>query len=111
MLYLGNLNQRLMGDVLGRWSNISGTKNNQKMALQQAQMLLQSAVTNSSVLNSLNNRLMGLLENQWKAKASARAQPNKEDVNILFNTLELSSKIAKPTVRVEVKVTTSILSI
>ena len=94
--------------MAGQWTNISVQKTRLKMEAQEAhrshQDRLQSIVRNSSTLNQMNNRLIGLLEDLWRTTAFASSESNKEDINILFNTLEISSQVKAPSVKIEVKV-------
>ena len=58
------------------------------------------------MLDTLNQKLMLNLQDAWKAQALVRSQPQKEDINILFNILEIANTINNPTVTVNVRVKT-----
>mmetsp|Transcript_12933 Transcript_12933/g.11065 ORF Transcript_12933/g.11065 Transcript_12933/m.11065 type:complete len:82 (-) Transcript_12933:281-526(-) len=65
---------------------------------------LSHAVQSSPVLDRLNTQILKALIYGWKEEAEARILPDKEDILIEFNSLELISTIIQPTLKVEITV-------
>lgn len=99
---------KLLKDFTTQWRSIANIRDKSNKKLEQERIdrrnALELAANKSSLLASLNTRLMTIMSEAWHDKALEKATPTKEDINILFNTLELPASITSPSVRIEVKV-------
>lgn len=77
-------------------------KSNKNARKQQRYETLMKAVKESQYLNNLNKKLTQYLTHAWREEAEDRVEPNKEEIIIEFNTLELTSDIVHPSIKVEV---------
>lgn len=89
---------------------ISDQKEKERIAREHMERLCY-AVKNSPLLQRLNGYLLKSLIYAWKQEAEARIQPAKEHIKIEFKSLELSSSIIQPTIKIEVAVCMFILVI
>ena len=105
---LNQLNKRAILIAVRRWQDYVDERQDSKRRHDQddqdREVKLICALTDSKDLSNLNQKVINLMLDAWKSQALAQAQPNKEDINILFNYLEIAQAVENPTVRVEVKV-------
>jgi len=110
---LQNLNKKVLLTFINRWLDYTDERQNSKRRHaqddQDREVKMIVALTETNLVNNLNQKVITLLLDAWKSQALAQAQPNKEDINILFNNLEISPLVENPIVRVEVKVIISII--
>jgi len=63
-----------------------------------------NAILDSELVANFDQRVLQILQRSWREQAVQAAQSTKEDINILFNTLEITPSIRNPKIVVEIRV-------
>ena len=78
--------------------------NTEKQAAHKRRLQLEKMAQDSNVLSLLDTELGKLLTSGWKHQAEELTQVKQEDINIVFNMLEISSQITQPIVKLAITV-------
>jgi len=99
-----NMTKAVVGSIIAKWKYEAGLsadeKNDKDKRKRDRLERLKQAVRQSSI-NNINKKLTNALVYAWREEAEDRIQPNKEEILIEFNTLEISSEVIQPSIRVE----------
>ena len=104
---LNNLDKNLVLKLNQRWmEKVKGIVylNEQKKFEEERLDKIKESVENSPLILTLNSKMSYSLLNNWKHQAELTALVKKEDINIVFNTLEITSKITQPILKIGITV-------
>ena len=94
-----NFNKKVLTKLNQRWKEVA-LQNKQGLEGKERQA---NAVLDSMLLFQYDHNCLSLLQREWKERAVQAAQSTKEDINILFNTLEIAPSVRNPKIVVEIK--------
>jgi len=105
--FLNNLDKSLVHRLGQRWmERVNGIvySNEQKRIEEERLEKIRQSVENSPLIMALNSKMSYSLLNSWKHQAELAAQIKKEDINIVFNILEITAKITQPILKIGITV-------
>ena len=105
--FLNNLDQSLLSKFNQRWADHAhGVRlyNEEQRYAEERLERIKGSVENSPLINMLNAKMSFSLLSNWKHQAEVLTQIKKEDINIVFNTLEITSQITQPILKIGITV-------